>query len=65
MIFATHSDAGTRIMAAICANATKRLPDMLEEARNRISDQQTLDLGLAPVESEVGYRYEPPWEPRF
>ena len=65
MIFATDSDAGTRIMAAIYANAAKRLPDMLEEARNRISGQQTLDLGLAPNESEVGYQYEPPWEPRF
>jgi three-Cys-motif partner protein len=65
MIFATDSDAGTRIMAAIYANAAKRLPAMLEEARNRISGQQALDLGLAPAESEVGYQYEPPWEPRF
>jgi hypothetical protein len=65
MIFATDSDAGTRIMAAIYANAAKGLPDMLEEARNRISGQQTLDLSLAPVESEVGYQYEPPWEPHF
>jgi len=38
---------------------------MLEEARNRLSGQQTFDLGLAPVEPEVGYQYEPPWEPRF
>lgn len=65
MIFATDSDAGTRIMAAIYANAAKRLPDMLEEARARISGQQTLDLGLELVEPEVGYQYEPPWEPRF
>jgi three-Cys-motif partner protein len=65
MIFATDSDAGTRIMAAIYANAAKRLPDMLEEARNRASGQQTLDLGLELVEPEVGYQYEPPWEPRF
>jgi hypothetical protein len=65
MIFATDNDAGTRIMAAIYANAAKRLPDMLEEARNRIKGQQTLDLGLEPIESEVGYQYEPPWEPRF
>lgn len=64
MIFATDNDAGTRIMAAIYAHAAKRLPDMLEEARNRIKGQQTLDLGLEPIESEVGYQYEPPWEPR-
>lgn len=65
MIFATDNDAGTRIMAAIYADAAKRLPDMLEEARNRIRGQQTLDLGLGLIESEVGYQYEPPWEPRF
>jgi three-Cys-motif partner protein len=39
MIFATDNDAGTRIMAAIYANAAKRLPDMLEDARNRIRGQ--------------------------
>jgi three-Cys-motif partner protein len=65
MIFATDSDAGTRIMAAIYANAAKRLPDMLEEARNRASGQQTLDLGLDSIGPEIGYQYEPPWEPRF
>jgi three-Cys-motif partner protein len=65
MIFATDNGAGTRIMAAIYANAAKRLPDMLEDARNRIRGQQALDLGLEPIESEAGYQYEPPWEPRF
>jgi three-Cys-motif partner protein len=65
MIFATDSDAGTRIMEAIYANAAKRLPDMLQEARNRASGQQALDLGVESVASEVGYRYEPPWEPRL
>jgi len=65
MIFATDNDVGTRIMAAIYTNAAKRLPDMLEEARNRASGQQTLDLGLESTAPEVGYHYEPPWEPRF
>ena len=65
MIFATDSDAGTRIMAAIYANAAKRLPDMLQEARDRLSGQQSFDLGIESAAPEVGYRYEPPWEPRF
>jgi three-Cys-motif partner protein len=65
MIFATDSDAGTRIMAAIYAKAAKRLPGMLQEARDRASGQQVLDLGFESTASEVGYRYEPPWEPRF
>ncbi len=65
MIFATDSDAGTRIMAAIYAKAAKRLPSMLEESRNRASGQQALDLGLEPSEPEIGYRYEPPREPRL
>ncbi len=65
MIFATDSDAGTRIMAAIYAKAAKRLPDMLQEARDRLSGQQTLDLGVESIAPEVGYQYEPPWEPRF
>jgi three-Cys-motif partner protein len=65
MIFATDSDAGTRIMAAIYANAAKRLPDMLQEARDRLSGQQTLDLGIESAAADLGYRYEPPWEPRF
>jgi three-Cys-motif partner protein len=65
MIFATDSDAGTRIMAAIYANAAKRLPDMLQEARDRLSGQQTLDLGIESATPDLGYRYEPPWEPRF
>ena len=64
MIFATDSDAGTRIMGAIYASAAKRMPDMLHEARDRASGQQSLDLGLDPLASEAGYQYEPPWEPR-
>jgi hypothetical protein len=64
MIFATDSDAGTRIMSTIYANAAKRLPDMLQEARDRISGQQALDLGVEVGGSDVAYRYEPPWEPR-
>ena len=65
MIFATDSDAGTRIMEAIYAKAAKRLPDMLQEARGRLSGQQTLDLVVESVGADLGYRYEPPWEPRF
>ena len=65
MIFATDSDAGTRIMAAIYAKAAKRLPGMLQEARNRVSGQQALDLGFESTAAGIGYRYEPPWEPRF
>ena len=65
MIFATDSDAGTRIMEAIYARAAKRLPAMLQEARDRLSGQQTLDLGIESVGTELGYHYEPPWEPRF
>ena len=65
MIFATDSDAGTRIMEAIYEKAAKRLPDMLQEARNRLSGQQALDLGVESIAPEIGYQYEPPWEPRF
>jgi three-Cys-motif partner protein len=65
MIFATDSDAGTRIMTAIYANAAARLPEMLQEARDRASGQQVLDLGFESTGPEVGYRHEPPWEPRF
>jgi three-Cys-motif partner protein len=65
MIFATDSDAGTRIMEAIYAKAAKRLPDMLQEARDRLSGQQALDLGVESVGADLGYRYEPPWEPRL
>jgi three-Cys-motif partner protein len=64
MIFATDSDAGTRIMSTIYANAANRLPDMLQEAQNRASGQQILDLGIEAMAPEIGYRYEPPWEPR-
>ncbi len=64
MIFATDHDAGTQIMSHIYSNAAKRLPAMLEEARNRAVGQQTLDVGDAHLTPEVGYRYEPPWEPR-
>ena len=64
MIFATDSDAGTRIMEAIYEKAAKRLPAMLQEARDRLSGQQTLDLGVESVAPDLGYRYEPPWEPR-
>jgi len=64
MIFATDSDAGTRIMESIYANAAKHLPEMLTEARDRASGQQVLDLGIESVAPDVGYQYEPPWEPR-
>lgn len=64
MIFATDSDAGTRIMGAIYANAASRLPAMLHEARDRASGQQALDLGIESLAADVGYQYEPPWEPR-
>jgi three-Cys-motif partner protein len=64
MIFGTDSDAGTRIMSTIYTNAAKRLPDMLQEARDRMSRQQAFDLGVEAGGSDVEYRYEPPWEPR-
>ena len=64
MIFATDNDAGTRIMAAIYANAAKRIPEMLQEAKDRAQGQQTLDLGIELVSSAETYQYEPPWEPR-
>ncbi len=66
MILATDSDAGTKIMESIYTKAASRLPAMLKEARDRLSGQQTLELGLEePKDSELSYRYEPPWEPRF
>lgn len=64
MIFATDNDAGTRIMETIYRNAAQRLPAMLQEARDRASGQQVLDLGLDQRTGDIGYRYEPPWEPR-
>lgn len=63
MIFATDSDAGTRIMGAIYAKAAKSLPAMRQEALDRRTGQQALDLGSESV-ADVGYEYEPPWEPR-
>lgn len=64
MVFATDNDVGTRIMEAIYDNAMRRLPAMLQEARDRASGQQVLDLGVETPRADVGYRYEPPWEPR-
>ena len=64
MIFATDNDAGTRIMEAIYADAAKRIPEMLQEAKDRAQGQQTLDLGIELVSSAETYQYEPPWEPR-
>jgi hypothetical protein len=40
------------------------MPDMLREAQDRATGQQALDLGVDSIASEVGYHYEPPWEPR-
>lgn len=65
MILATDSDAGTRIMESIYTNAAKRLPAMLQEARDRLRGQQAFDLGVEPTAPELGFRYEPPGEPRF
>ncbi len=64
MVFATDNDVGTRIMEAIYDNAMRRLRAMLQEARDRASGQQVLDLGVETPRADVGYRYEPPWEPR-
>lgn len=64
MIFATDNDAGTTIMEAIYRNAANQLPAMLQEARNRASGQQVLDLGPDQVAHGVDYHYEPPWKPR-
>jgi hypothetical protein len=51
-------------MGAIYANAAKRLPEMLQEVRGRASGQRALDLDIESTAPEVGYQYEPPWEPR-
>ncbi|MFN2613144.1 MAG: three-Cys-motif partner protein TcmP [Solirubrobacterales bacterium] len=64
MIFATDSDAGTRIMESIYDSAMRRMPAMLQEARDRASGQQVFDLGVDVTAGDIGYRYEPPWEPR-
>ncbi|HWX73727.1 MAG TPA: three-Cys-motif partner protein TcmP [Solirubrobacteraceae bacterium] len=64
MIFATDNDAGTRIMEAIYADTAKRIPGMLQEAKDRASGQQALDLGIELAAPEANYQYEPPWEPR-
>lgn len=64
MIFATDNDAGTRIMEAIYADAAKRIPEMLQEAKDRARGQQALDLGIELSASAETYHYEPPWEPR-
>lgn len=51
-------------MGAIYANAAKSLPAMRREALDRATGQQALDLGPPSGAPEVGYQYEPPWEPR-
>ena len=45
MIFATDSEAGTRIMADLYAKTAKLVPAMRQEARDRAKGQGTLDLG--------------------
>lgn len=62
MIFATDNDAGTRIMENIYGHAAERVPEMRQEARDRMRGQLALDVG-AGAQTE-GYGYEPPWEPR-
>jgi three-Cys-motif partner protein len=65
MIFSTDHDAGTRIMQAIYGNAAKEFPQMLQEARDRKRGQLALEFDTPYLDqADVGYEYEPPWEPR-
>jgi three-Cys-motif partner protein len=64
MIFATDNDAGTKIMSAVYDKAALSQPQMRQEARDRATGQQTLNLDIPIAQPEATYRYEPPWEPR-
>ena len=45
MVFATDNDAGDKIMADIYAKRASQIPQMRQEARDRMRGQATLDLG--------------------
>lgn len=63
MVFATDNDAGDKIMADIYAKRAKQIPQMRQEARDRIRGQATLDLGATHDAEDATYHYEPPWTP--
>lgn len=63
MVFATDNDAGDSIMADIYAKRASQIPQMRQEARDRMRGQATLDLGAAHDAEGATYHYEPPWKP--
>ncbi len=63
MVFATDNDAGDKIMADIYAKRAKQIPQMRQEARDRMRGQATLDLGATHDAEGATYHYEPPWTP--
>jgi hypothetical protein len=49
---------------AIYANASKDIPEMLQEARDHRRGQLALEFDAPFLDTpDVGYQYEPPWEP--
>lgn len=64
MIFATANAAGDRIMADLYRSASKGIPAMLQEARDRQSGQAS--LAFEEIEfAAPSYAYEPPRDPRL
>jgi three-Cys-motif partner protein len=63
MVFATDNDAGDKIMADIYAKRASQIPQMRQEARDRMRGQATLDLGATHDAEGATYHYEPPWKP--
>jgi three-Cys-motif partner protein len=61
MIFGTDNQAGTNIMAHLYSVAARTIPAMRQEARDRASGQQTLDLDY--TSQAATYTYAPPWDP--
>lgn len=63
MIFATDNEAGNRIMASLYNKAASELPEMRQEALDKVRGQMTLALDDVEYEPLKVYEYEPPWEP--
>lgn len=63
MVFATDNEAGNRIMADLYNDAANRLPEMRQDALDRIYGQLTFELDAVDQPRQQLYEYEPPWRP--
>lgn len=61
MIFATDNEAGDRIMSKLYANALGKVPEMMQEAKDRKVGAISL-FGYEGGEP-AQYSYSPPWQP--